>query len=216
MEKKYDKISEADAEQAVRDYNEGTDLHTDMKNPDVDHVGRVLFESGLGRCMEEIEVQARWVADDYGGVREHIDQTAKQAAKNIYSERVQYDCIVRSISPLISKVPNTNEIEYLRGKFLKQSGLPQDAIVLAYKFLHFLRPDVFPPVDSHARRFYDVQGGSRSISAYEEALKRVQYILRGNVSSIDIAKLRRVDGPHYQGDIKLIDKIAYQLGGENA
>ena len=86
--------------------------------------------------------------------------------------------------------------------------------VMASKFLHFLRPDVFAPMDSNSRKFFFGKEYEKynSPSGYMEMLTILNQILNGKWGSIDLKALREVDGEHYHGDIKMIDKIAYTLG----
>ncbi len=228
MAKRYDEISSADAEQAIRDYNEGIYSRTGKRNVDIDAEGRDIFNNGIGTTKEEIRRQIYWIKRDYGGVVGEVPQEDyTHLVDVIYGNLPSYKKALYMYMDindlLVNKVWNI-----LFDPFQSKKVVSKKYLVWSTKFLHFLNPETFPILDWNAARFYGLirirnnahvsKYGKKSLNKedYILCVSVIREILSGGLNWFDYNKLCRVDGRHYQSDIKLIDKIAYQLGRKGA
>jgi hypothetical protein len=81
--------------------------------------------------------------------------------------------------------------------------------VWASKTLHLLRPDVFPILDSRARKALGLNLGSssRDYNGFTSCFRDVLLI-----NSEALAAARVADAGESPTDVKLLDKILFQIG----
>lgn len=214
----YQTVTLVDAISAIQEYNEEIYGKSGRKNVEIDAEGKALFKSGLGVTEDAIGRQVKWIGKDYGGTANTLASIKLPGliAADIYRVRDVYSRQISALSPLIKKTPRWEEIRTLYRPFEQVLRSPQgkrtwkDWITWATKFWHFLNPEVFSIMDSRARRFYQIRSGSAPGDAYAELLERCRWLL---INRQDwLPKLRSADGSHAWSDIKLFDKVAYELG----
>ncbi len=229
--KTYDNIDTKTAEYAIKEYNKGY-YRRSVRNVDLDKITNDLFSSFFKKKNEiGIFDLLLHVAKEYGGMERCSNVDREDVCLEI-SDRIDnsdfnigglyYIEFIRSIDTLDELIKksgeNTRHIWRIIRPFLntnkKVHGKKCNWSTLASKFLHFMNPNVFPIMDSRSKRFYRItKYDGNHVRQYFECIKVVNDILSDKEPKIDMPYLRTIDGPHYQGDIKMIDKIAYILGG---
>jgi hypothetical protein len=76
--------------------------------------------------------------------------------------------------------------------------------------LHFLRPDVFPILDSNAKKPLNLKNLGNSSHAYYRFCSCFRDALLANSEAL--AAARTADDGESRTDLKLFDKILYQIG----
>jgi hypothetical protein len=108
--------------------------------------------------------------------------------------------------PLIEEVPSEANLAFLFSPF----NCTSQWAVWASKTLHFLRPDAFSILDSKAKKALRLNLGTSSRD-YHTFCSQIRRVLLANAASLAAARIE--DKAQSPTDIKLLDKILYQLGG---
>jgi hypothetical protein len=82
--------------------------------------------------------------------------------------------------------------------------------VWASKTLHFLRPDVFPILDSNAKKPLGLKNLVNSSRGYHQFCIMFRDVLLANRDALTSAST--ADGKESPSDLKLLDKVLFQLG----
>ena len=222
----YDNIDTDEAKKAIIKYNSGD--YNGHLNVSLDRTTLALFRQfHEENSSVKIYDLLLYISKYYGGMDRCGDKDRERVCKEI-ADRVNNHTIGgHDYMEYIKRIHNIN---YLLGRnrvllyvnkimipFLniqtKLSNNRRNWPVLASKFLHFMNNKTFPIMDRKSRVFYKIKkDGISHTQQYLECIKIVNQILSGE-SKMCIRELRKVDGEHYQGDIKMIDKIAHTLGG---
>ena len=95
--------------------------------------------------------QITFVGKEYGGAQERFEDIRMEAAfivANIRPILEQWSEAVAEAKLLVEAIPSQAKLEYLFSPFRRTKQRP----VWASKTLHFVRPDVFPILDSNAKK----------------------------------------------------------------
>jgi hypothetical protein len=202
------RIDSKDAVQAICDYNRG--FYRGRRNIDLDREAYDRFRNGLSNDLQQLINQLAFVGEQYGGAQERflphdIPTEAGLIAPNLHRVISQWLKTVTDAKPLIGEVPNESTLAFLFSPFTatKQWG------VWASKTLHFLRPDVFPILDSNAKKPLRLNCGSSSRD-YHRFCSCLREVLQANAEAL--AAARAADISESSTDLKLLDKILFQLG----
>jgi hypothetical protein len=203
------RIDAKDAVQHVRDYNAG--FYRGRRNLDLDREAYDRFRNGLSNNLKELTNQIAFVGEKYGGVQERflphdIPTEAALIASNLHSAFGQWVSVAENAKPLIAEVPDESALAFLLSPFVvtKQWG------VWASKTLHFLRPHVFPILDSNAKKPLVLKNLGSSSRDYHRFFSCFRDVLRANSEAL--AAARTVDAGESPTDLKLLDKILFQIG----
>jgi hypothetical protein len=82
--------------------------------------------------------------------------------------------------------------------------------VWASKTLHFVRPDVFPILDSNANKPLGLGSLANSSRNYQLFSSIFRDVLLGNTE--ELAAARAADSGESPTELKLLDKILFELG----
>ena len=203
------RIDAKDAVQHVCDYNAG--CYRGRRNIDLDREGYERFRNGLSNDLEQLIDQIGFVGEQYGGVQERflphdIPTEAALIATKLHRSLGQWVSVVEDAKPLVGEVQNESTLSFLLSPFTatKQWG------VWASKTLHFLRPDVFPILDSNAKKSLGLTNLGGSSRDYRRFCFGFRDVLLANAQAIAAARI--ADANEAPTDLKLLDKILYQLG----
>lgn len=197
---------------AVKVYNEG--LYGVLKNADLDDRGRDMFANGLGSTLETVERQVEFIGRDYGGAAGFKAAYAliPAIARDIFSNRDQYEQAAVSALPILQQIPSRNTIEILYRPFVKPLHGKINWQVWATKFWHFLNPNAFPIEDSRVDKFF-LLNDSNSVDKYLRFLNKFRDFALTHADWLP--HLRTIDGHADKEpcpDNKLWDKMCYGLG----
>jgi hypothetical protein len=195
---------------AVRAYNAAR--YRGRFNVDVDREGYERFRNGLPNDKAVLVELIRFVGEAYGGAQRRFlpDGLLEESALIVAKLRpvlAQYRAAVATVRPLADKVPDEATLAFLLAPFAGTRRWP----VWASKTLHFLRPDAFPILDSRAKKALGIASLGSSPRDYGQfcALFRDTLVANGKA----LAAAREIDGATSPSDLKLLDKVLYQLGG---
>jgi len=202
-------ISAKDVVQAIRDYNAG--CYTGRRNIELDRVAYQRFRNGLSNDLEQLIDQIAFVGKEYGGAQERflpkgIRTEAALIANNVHRVSGQWLNAVTNAKPLIEEVPDESTLEFLFSPFAATKNWG----VWASKTLHFLRPDVFPILDSNAKKVLGLKTLGGSSRDYHHFCSCFRDALLANCESLAAARIE--DSQESPTDLKLLDKILYQVG----
>ncbi len=216
MNPTYKTITLQQAIDAVIAYNKGIYRKSGRKNVEIDAEGMSKFRGGLARKLDGLTAQVAWVGRDYGGTAHILAsiQLPARIAEAIYNKLDDYEERIRGQEPLIKNPLSESEILFFYQPFQQILTTPKRTLrnwmVWATKFWHFLNPDAFQIMDSHAKRFYQVSAGHNIVSTYAILQSRAREILQSHEDWIP--QLQKVDGGLAWSDLKLWDKVAYEAG----
>ena len=198
-----------DAIQAVREYNRG--LYRGRSNIDLDREAYGRFRKGLSNDLEQLTDQIAFVGEKYGGAQERFlpHNTRAEAAliaRNLHRVMGQWLMAVTGAKPLIRDVPDESTLDSLFSPF---TGTMRWG-VWASKTLHFLRPDVFPILDSNAKKPLGLRHLGGTSRDYHQFCFCLRHVLLDNSDAM--AAARTADAGESPSDLKLLDKILFQLG----
>jgi hypothetical protein len=203
------RIDAKEAVQNVRDYNAG--FYRGRRNVDLDREAYERFHNGLSNNLEKLTDQIAFVGENYGGVQERflphdIPTEAALIASNLKVALGQWVKMTENAKPLIVEVPDESTLSFLLSPFVvtKQWG------VWASKTLHFLRPHVFPILDSKAKKPIGLRNLGSSSRDYHRFSTCFRDVLLANSEAL--AGARTVDAGESPTDLKLLDKILFQIG----
>jgi hypothetical protein len=203
-------LDPAAAVQAVVAYNRGK--YHGRLNIDIDRDADHRFHDGLAQDRPTLIEQLRFVGQDYGGAQQRflphcVREEAAMIAEQIMPVLPQFAAVVNMTAPLTERVPDEDALGLLFEPFAatKRWG------VWASKTLHFLRPVSFPILDSGAARALGEVSGS-SVRHYWRFCIRFRGAMSESAEALLAAK--SVDGGISRSEVKLLDKILYELGAD--
>jgi hypothetical protein len=200
-------ISSRIATKCVQQYNASS--YRGRSNIMLDREAYDLFKDGLSRNAGRCEDQIAFVGEQYGGAQERFGSIRKEAAliaSNIYPILDRWLQIVGHAKPLVQAVPDQTILDFLFSPFVGTKQWP----VWASKTLHFLRPEVFPILDSQAKKPLGLKNLANSSRGYRQFCFAFRNILLANSGALTSARV--ADAGESPSDIKLLDKILFQLG----
>lgn len=199
----------ATAARAVRAYNAET--YRGRRNVDVDRAAYDRFRGGLPSDRASLIDCIRFVGEDYGGAQARFlphgyKEEAALIVANLHPLLDQWQATVQSTLALRESVPGEVALGLLFTPFVGTKRWP----VWATKTLHFLRPQSFPILDSRAKIALGVKNLGSTPRDYARFCSTFRECLLENDAALVAA--RAVDGGESPSDVKLLDKIIYQLG----
>lgn len=204
-----DRIDTKAAVEAIRDYNGG--CYRGRRNIDLDRDAYSRFRGGLPSVLGQLVDQIAFVGEQYGGAQDRFDDIPAEAAMiatNLHKVLGQWLKVVADAKPLRQGGPNEATLDFLFSPFTGTKQWP----VWASKTLHFLRPDVFPILDSNAKKALGLRNLVNSSRGYHQFSSCFRGVLLA--SSEALAAARTADDHESPTDVKLLDKVLYQLGLE--
>jgi len=197
------------AERAIREYNAGS--YRGCSNVALDRAAYDCFAAGLaddGAGMIEL---VRFVGEDYGGAqRRFLPHGYREEAALIVARLVpvlgRWRQLVADAKLLLDAVPDETTVRELFAPFAGTKRWP----VWCSKTLHFLRPDAFPILDSLAKNALGLAGLDGTPRNYRRFCEAFRATLLANQDVL--AAARSIDAGASPSDIKLLDKILYQIG----
>jgi hypothetical protein len=114
--------------------------------------------------------------------------------------------VVIEAKPLVQAVPDQATLDFLFSPFVGTKQWP----VWASKTLHFLRPDVFPILDSNAKKPLGLKNLANSGRGYRQFCSSFRDVLLA--SSDALTSARTADAGESPTDLKLLDKVLFPLG----
>ncbi|MEW6185162.1 MAG: hypothetical protein AB1585_05410 [Thermodesulfobacteriota bacterium] len=201
---------------AVRSYNQGIYGKSGRKNLDIDNEGISIFEQGLSKDDDKLTMQIGWVGRDYGGTAHSIasKQLPPRIAKAILNEFEEYHKRIIQRLPLTQLGMPDSEISYFYKPFQQtlttEKRTFKNWIVWGTKVWHFLNPKAFQIMDSRAKRFYQVSASSDPVSMYADLQRKTRDLLLSHEDWLP--ELRAADNGNAWSDLKLWDKVAYEVG----
>ncbi|HKT87398.1 MAG TPA: hypothetical protein VJQ59_03110 [Candidatus Sulfotelmatobacter sp.] len=203
------KISSSDAIGAIREYNRAH--YRGKLNTALDREAYDRFRHGLARDLEELTDQITFVGEQYGGAQRRflphgIRAEAAVIARNLLNVLDRWIKLVTDAQPLAKTIPDETTIDFLFSPFAGSKRWP----VWASKTLHFIRPDVFPILDSNAKKPLGLANLGGSPREYRQFCLRFRDVLVTSRDSLEAA--RAEDAGESPSDLKLLDKILFQLG----
>ena len=204
------KVDPGEAVRSVREYN--ADFYKGCRNIQLDREGYDLFRNGLSADLGRLIDQLTFVGDRYGAAQQRfmphpIRIEAASIATKLIRVLDDWNRIVMRAKPLIEEVPSEASLAFLFSPFDCASLWA----VWASKTLHFLQPDAFPILDSKAKKALGLNLGTSSRD-YHTFCSQIRRVLLANGASLAAARIE--DKAQSPTDVKLLDKILYQLGGE--
>jgi len=212
----YDTVTKADALNAIRSYNQGKYDKSGRTNLEIDREGKSLFQDGLKREKGALEDQIRWVGNDYGGAAHTIasKELPSPIADTILQDWDAYYSRIIEQRPLIENTMSKMVIRELYRPFRQRIETEKRTLMnwmtWGTKVWHFVNPDAFQIMDSRAKRFYRVATSKDPVAAYLELEDRARKLLLSHKAWL--ADMRAADQGEAWSDLKLWDKVAYQVG----
>jgi hypothetical protein len=200
-------IDPREATRHVQDYNAGS--YRGCGNIFLDAEAYRRFTEGLSREFAELVDQIAFVGERYGGAQERFVDT-REEAKLIVSRLLpvldEWLAVVAAAKPLTQEIPDKATLDFLFFPFEGTKQWP----VWASKTLHFLRPDILPILDSEAKKPLGLTSLANSGRGYYEFCS----VFRGAMleSSENLAAARVADHGASPTDLKLLDKVLFQIG----
>lgn len=212
----YDTVTIADALDAIRRYNRGVYGKSGKTNLDIDREGKSLFQNGLEGNKEGLERQIRWVGKDYGGTAHTIasKELPSRIADTILEDWDAYRSKMLGQHPLIEGTMSEALIRVLYQPFTQRLETDKRSLknwmTWATKVWHFVNPEAFQIMDSRAKRFYRISTSKDPVDSYLELGEKTRELLLKREAWL--ADMRAVDQGEAWSDLKLWDKVAYELG----
>ena len=165
--------------------------------------------NGLSRDTGQFLEQIAFVGERYGGAQERFVSIRNEAAlivSNLLPRSDNWLKAVREVEPLIQRVPDQTTLDLLFSPFVGTRQWP----VWASKVLHFLRPGVFPILDSNAKKPLGLKNLVNSSHGYHQFCSKFRDAMLANPDALKSA--HEADSGESPSDLKLLDKILYQIG----
>lgn len=200
-------IASCDWTECVRQYNRGS--YRGRHNTELDREAYRRFAKGLSWDMAELINQITFVGKEYGGAQERFGDIRTEAASiaaNIHPILEKWSKALAEAKPLVEGIPSQATLDYFFSPFRGTKQWP----VWASKTLHFLRPNVFPILDSNAKKALGLRNLVNSSFGYRQFCSSFRDFLLANTEKL--ATVRTADSGESPTDLKLLDKILYQLG----
>jgi len=175
----------------------------------LDREGYTLFGDGLLRDAGRLTDQIAFVGEKYGGAQERFGGIRNEAAlivRNLLPMLEKWLRVATEAAPLIQAVPDRETLALLFSPFVGTKQWP----VWASKTLHFVRPDAFPILDSNAKKPLGRTNLANSSHSYCQFCSVFRDVLLTNGEAL--ASARAADNGESPTDLKLLDKILFQLG----
>jgi hypothetical protein len=203
------RFDESTATGAVRDYNAG--VYRGRRNVDVDRMAYERFRGGLPDDRGALIDLVRFVGEEYGGAQRRFLQhgyveEARLIVGNLEPSLDQWRATADAARQLIEAIPDEAMLGHLFGPFVGTKRWP----VWTSKTLHFIRPNAFPILDSRAKIALGMRNLGSSPRDYRRYCACFRAVLLENRDVIAAARV--ADGGESPSDLKLLDKILYQLG----
>lgn len=194
---------------AVRAYNVGS--YRGQSNLEIDRTAYERFRAGLPDDAEGLIEMVRFVGEDYGGAQRRFlphgyREEAALIVGRLHPVLDRWKCCVVAAPVLSDRTPDLPTIEFLFSAFVGTKRWP----VWASKTLHFTRPDSFPILDSHAKRALGLRNLGSTPRDYHRFCGAIRTCLTGNHDAL--AAAHAVDAGMSPSQLKLLDKILYELG----
>jgi hypothetical protein len=194
--------------QCIREYNAG--IYRGRRNIEIDREAYDRFRNGLSQEFYGLVDQLAFVADQYGGIQRRflphdIRAEAKLVADKLTGVQDRWVSQVMESKPFSEAVPSEETLSFLLAPF----NCTMQWAVWASKTLHFMRPHVFPILDSKSEKAMGLALGRSAYDYYRFCLSFRDVLLRNSES---LAAARIEDKGLSPSDIKLLDKILYQIG----
>lgn len=201
-----------DLRERVAEYDGGSWLGNN--NVELDKQAYRLFDRGLEVDDMRLVDMLAHVGTYYGGAYRpdgDVRTQAEQIAKACAAARKSLIDVLRRQRPLVERLPDVEDVVALMEPFKQEKMW----FVWGAKFLHFLRPDVFPIID---RRIETALGHRQRISnspGYLVAFcKLLRDVLIQNRDALE--QVRRREPEHAEPSIlKVLDKALWVLGGKD-
>ena len=151
----------------------------------------------------------QYVGNEYGGAQArfgHIRTEATLIAANLQPVLSRWSKTVADAKRLVEALPSQTTVDLLLSPFRGTKQWP----VWASKTLHFLRPDVFPILDSNAKKPLGLKNLVNSSFGYRQFCSTFRGFLLANTGKL--ASARAAASGESPTDLKLLDKVLYQLG----
>ena len=199
------RIGSTNGAQCVQEYNAAS--YRCRNNVVLDREAYSRFGNGLSYNLSQLVDQITFVGERYGGAQrfDDIRKEAELIANNLRPILGQWLKVVMDAKPLADKVPSEATLDFLFRPFKGTKRWP----VWASKVLHFLRPDAFPILDSNAKKPLGLKNLVNS-SGYHQFSSCFRDVLLANSEALAAARVE--DAEKSPTDLKLLDKILFQLG----
>ena len=201
------RISPQEAAQCIREYNGS--FYRGRSNTVLDRKAYSFFRGGLSQDVSRLVEQITFVGEEYGAAQERFGSVGKEAVLIASNLRPIFDKWVRVVAeakPLIHGILDQATLDFLFSPFVGTKQWP----VWASKTLHFLRPDVFPILDSNAKKPLGLKNLVNSSHGYRQFCSVFLDVLLANAEALVAA--RSADAGESPTDLKLMDKILFELG----
>jgi len=201
------RISPQDATQCIREYNGS--YYRGRSNTALDRKAYGLFRDGLSRDAGRLVEQITFVGEEYGAAQERFGSIGREAVLIVSNLRPIFDKwieVAGDAKPMTHGIPNQATFDFLFSPFVGTKQWP----VWASKTLHFIRPDVFPILDSNAKKALGLKNLVNSSHGYRQFCSIFLDVLLANAEALVAA--RGADAGESPTDLKLMDKILFQLG----
>lgn len=204
------RFDEVTAVNAVRSYNAG--VYRGRRNIEVGQIAFDRFRDGLPVDNAALVDAIRFVGEDYGGAqRRFLPRGYAEEAALIVSHlgpvTERWNNAAIAAAPILECAPPESLLAYLLTPFHGTKRWP----VWASKTLHFIRPAAFPVLDSRAKRALGMPNLGSSAVDYHRYSVACRDALLENATSLNAA--RDADSGTSPSDLKLLDKILYEIGG---
>ncbi len=201
------RINPDEAAQCVQQYN--SSFYRGRSNIELDREAYDIFRGGLSRDHDRLVDQITFVGERYGAAQERFGSIRREAeliASNFRPILDKWLKVVMEAKPLVQSVPDQATLDFLFSPFEGTKQWP----VWASKTLHFLRPDVFPILDSNAKKPIGMKNLTNSSRGYYQFCSAFRDVLVANLVALGAA--RNADASESPTELKLLDKILFQLG----
>jgi hypothetical protein len=199
----------ATAVNAVRTYNSG--YYRGRSNLDIDRAAYDRFRHGMPADKASVIDAIRFVGQDYGGAQRRFlphgyTEEATLIGEHLLPVLSEWNTAVASAAPLLTDIPLEGTLALFFGPFQGTKRWP----VWTTKTLHFLRPDAFPIMDSQAKKALGIPNLGSTPRDYARFCLVFRQTLLANGTAITAA--RKEDRGTSPSDLKLLDKILFELG----
>jgi hypothetical protein len=201
------RIDPQTAAQCIRRYNSSS--YRGSGNTTLDRDAYDLFRNGLSRDTGQFLEQIAFVGERYGGAQERFVSIRNEAALIVSKLLPLFDNWLKAVGevePLVQRVPDQTTLDLLFSPFVGTRQWP----VWASKVLHFLRPGVFPILDSNAKKPLGLNNLVNSSHGYHQFCSKFRDAMLANPDALKCA--HEADSGESPSDLKLLDKILYQIG----
>jgi hypothetical protein len=201
------RISSKDGIECIRQYNSGS--YRGRSNLALDRDAYNRFRNGPSHDLDQLVDQIAFVGKEYGGAQERFGDIREEAAliaTNLHGVLGPWLKALMGTRPLVEEVPNETTLDFLFSPFRGTKQWP----VWASKTLHFLRPDAFPILDSNAKKPLRLRNLVNSSRGYHQFSSCFREVLLANSEAL--AAVRTADADESPTDLKVLDKILFQIG----